>query len=186
MFQAGYLTIKKQIIDKRKRIKYVLDYPNYEVKTSFYDYLLTLMVNVADKTLISDDLYDILEDVNLDQLENLIKRIFASIAYNNFTKNNLQNYEGFYASVLYAYFAALGIEMTAEDVTNQGRIDLTLKLNDKIYIFEFKINKEHPLKEVKEKRYFEKYLSEGDVYIIGIVFDKKQRNIGQFEWEKVS
>jgi hypothetical protein len=183
MFQSGYLTIKERIVDKRKKIAYQLDFPNYEVKISFYDYLLRLSVNVADKTPITNTLYDILEEAQMDQLEAILKRLFASIAYNNFTKNNLQNYEGFYASVLYAYFASLGLKIIAEDVTNQGRIDLTLIINDKIYIFEFKVIKENPLKQVKEKRYFDKY--SGEIYIIGIVFDAKQRNISQFEWEKI-
>jgi len=102
MFQSGYLTIKEAYTDKRKRIQYLLDFPNYEVKLSFYDYLLNFSVNVADKVPVTDDLYNALEKADLNQLELIINRLFASIAYNNFTKNNIENYEGFYASVLYA------------------------------------------------------------------------------------
>jgi hypothetical protein len=45
--------------------------------------------------------------------------------------------------------------------TNKGRIDLTIKLGDKIYILEFKTEKsgKKPLEQIKEKGYHEKYTS---------------------------
>ncbi len=43
----------------------------------------------------------------------------------------------YYASVVYVYLASLGVKIAAEDVTNRGRIDLTLFVEDKIYIIEF-------------------------------------------------
>ncbi len=205
MFQAGYLTIDK-VIQKRNKIKYKLVFPNIEVKLSFFDYLLNKFAANTKKISIADDLYDIFESGNLNELENIIKRLFASIAYNNFTNNDIEKYEGFYASVLYAYFASLGVDIIAEDVTNYGRIDLTIIFNNRTYIFEFKTTKDDPLKQIKEKRYFEKYtsttlsnqslvesefkpevpaLSEVEVYIIGIVFDPKERNVSDFEWEKI-
>jgi len=42
-------------------------------------------------------LIDILEISDLEKLETTLKSLFASIAYNNFTNNHIQNYEGFYA-----------------------------------------------------------------------------------------
>ncbi|NQY22033.1 MAG: ATP-binding protein [Campylobacteraceae bacterium] len=184
MFQSGYLTIK-EVIKKRDRVFYLLDFPNKEVKLSFYDYILEKLTN-NEKFIISDSLYDILEDSSLDNLENTIKKLFSSIAYNNFTNNDIQNYEGFYASVLYTYFATLGLELIAEDVTNKGRIDLTIKFDNKVYIFEFKINSNDVLSQIKEKKYYEKYLSaDSEVYIIGICFDTKKRNLTSFEYEKI-
>ena len=184
MFQSGYLTIK-EVRKKRDRVFYLLDFPNKEVKLSFYDYILEKLTN-NEKFIISDSLYDILEDSSLDNLENTIKKLFSSIAYNNFTNNDIQNYEGFYASVLYTYFATLGLELIAEDVTNKGRIDLTIKFDNKVYIFEFKINSNDVLSQIKEKKYYEKYLSaDSEVYIIGICFDTKKRNLTSFEYEKI-
>ncbi|NQY52860.1 MAG: AAA family ATPase, partial [Campylobacteraceae bacterium] len=184
MFQSGYLTIK-EVRKKRDRVFYLLDFPNKEVKLSFYDYILEKLTN-NEKFIISDSLYDILEDSSLDNLENTIKKLFSSIAYNNFTNNDIQNYEGFYASVLYTYFATLGLELIAEDVTNKGRIDLTIKFDNKVYIFEFKINSNDALSQIKEKKYYEKYLSaDSEVYIIGICFDTKKRNLTSFEYEKI-
>jgi len=124
------------------------------------------------------NLLQILKTGAIENLEEAIRKLFSSIAYNNFTRNDIQNYEGFYASVLYSYFAALGLEIIAEDVSNKGRIDLTLKYEEKVYLFEFKVIDEDPLKQIEEKKYYEKY--SGDIFLIGIVFDKAERNIKKF------
>ena len=60
--------------------------------------------------------------------------LFSSIANDNFRNNNIEHFEGYYASVIYSYFAGCGVELIAEDVTNRGRIDLTLTIKDDIYI----------------------------------------------------
>ena len=188
MFQSGYLTIK-EMIKKRNRVKYKLEFPNMEVKISFFDYLLNTIVNPIEKNRVADKIYDILEDKNLNDLESVLKRLFASIAYQNFTNNYIENYEGFYASVIYAYFASLGVELIAEDVTNRGRMDLTMKLDNSVFIFEFKVidnknRKNNALNQIKEKKYYEKY-SDNEVFMIGIEFNKESRNIDCFEWEKL-
>ncbi|NPA11475.1 MAG: hypothetical protein GXO62_04460, partial [Epsilonproteobacteria bacterium] len=42
------------------------------------------------------------------------------------------------------------------------------------------------LEQIKEKRYYEKYMSEGkEIYLIGICFDKSKKNIAKFEWERL-
>lgn len=187
MFQAGYLTIKEQI-QRRRRIEYVLSYPNLETKMSFNNYLLNHFIKMPIRQYeLQNSLIDLLEVANLKDLEQTLKSLFASIAYNNFTNNNIENYEGFYASVIYAYFTGAGFdEVLAEDVTNDGRIDLTVFIDDIIYIFEFKVNKKGALEQIKQKDYFQKYLSSNkDIYIIGVEFDSKSRNVVKYEWERV-
>jgi hypothetical protein len=81
---------------------------------------------------------------------------------------------------------SLGFDIEGEDVANQGRIDLAVKLPDVIYLFEFKVIDEEPLRQMKEKGYYQKYLSSGrDIYLVGIVFDREKRNIKNFIWEKM-
>ncbi|WP_456238409.1 PD-(D/E)XK nuclease domain-containing protein [Pelodictyon phaeoclathratiforme] len=120
---------------------------------------------------------------DVERFEPVIKRLFASIAYNNVTNNDIERYEGFYASVLYACFASIGVEIIAEDVSNKGRIDLTLKAVGRTFFFEFKVTDGEPLEQIREMKYYEKY--EGERYLIGIVFDPKQRNVSKFEWERI-
>ena len=119
-------------------------------------------------------------------LESILKSLFASIAYNNFTGVRLYEYEGYYVSVFYSYLKALGIEVLGEDVTNKGRIDLTIILADVIYVVEFKVDETDALSQIKEKGYDEKYLDRGkSLYIVGISFDTKERNISNLEFEKI-
>ncbi|MBF0265243.1 MAG: PD-(D/E)XK nuclease domain-containing protein, partial [Gammaproteobacteria bacterium] len=94
---------------------------------------------------------------------------------------------GHYASVIFTYFMSLGFPCIAEDTTNKGRIDLTIKLPKRTVIIEFKVDsKESPLAQVKQKQYFQKYQHEQkDIFIVGICFDSNEKNISDFEWEKV-
>ena len=193
LFQTGYLTIKKQ---KRvgPRLKYELKYPNIEVQYSLNDYILDYLISdPVGKSKHQDALYYSLEAGDPERLHSAMKLLFAAIPYNNFSKSRIHEYEGYYASVIYSYFAALGIELIAEDVTNKGRIDLTLKLDDKVYIIEFKVAEDSddkekglPLQQIKKKGYSEKYTDkQKSVYLIGITFSKKERNVSFFEWELV-
>ncbi|WP_369694902.1 PD-(D/E)XK nuclease domain-containing protein [Methanospirillum hungatei] len=111
-----------------------------------------------------------------------------SIPHENYRNNLISRFEGYYASVVYAYLASLGYEIIPEDTTNKGRIDLTVKTRSYIWIFEFKVkgidhsgNKD-PLKQIKERGYAEKYAADSRPVIeIGIVFDPKTRNIEAWE-----
>ena len=77
MFQAGYLTIKEEI-HKRDKYLYTLDFPNKEVRMSFYDFILDKLADNKKET-ISDTLYDVLEDSNLNNLENIIKDFLVQL-----------------------------------------------------------------------------------------------------------
>ena len=133
--------------------------------------------------LIRHELLNLINAGDVESLELVIRRLFSSIAYNNFTNNSIESYEGFYASLLYAYFASVGVDIIAEDVSNKGRIDLTLKVEGKTLLFEFKVTDKEPLEQIKKMKYYEKY--SGERYLIGIVFDPKARNVSKFEWEKI-
>ena len=50
----------------------------------------------------------------------------------------MAQYEG-YASIFYSHFAFPGLDIRLEDVTNHGRIDMTVLFNGRVFIFEFKV-----------------------------------------------
>jgi len=186
LYQAGYLTIDKVGLTIFDTLEYKLKIPNKEVKISLYDYIIHYFLDANALIEKKTNLYKSLLESDFEDLEDALKSLFASIPYNNYTKNNLQTYEGFYASVIYVYFQSLGINIIGEDVTNKGRIDLTVKIEDKIYIVEFKVGDENALQQIKDKKYHEKYLNENkEIYLVGINFDEKQRNISLVEWEKI-
>ncbi|PIF03907.1 MAG: hypothetical protein CSA86_03830 [Arcobacter sp.] len=58
-------------------------------------------------------------------------------------------------------------------------------MNNNRYIIEFKVDDTNALEQIKENRYYEKFLDEGsDIYLVGIGFSKKEKNISFFEWER--
>jgi hypothetical protein len=122
----------------------------------------------------------------LEKLELNLKALYASIPYNLFVNNKMYEYEGYYVALFYTYMKALGFEVIGEDVTNKGRIDLTVKLDTAIYVIEFKVDGQSAIEQIKEKKYHEKYLDTNlPIYIVGIEFDTQERNISAFEWEKI-
>ena len=188
LFQSGYLTIDEFIEEELgfvSNYKYKLKLPNIEVKTSFNTFILEHLYKYQDNDInIKANIYKSLINANLEEFEKSLKSIFASIPYNNYTNNKIYKSEGFYASIIYVYLQSLGLDIIGEDVTNRGRIDLTIKLNDKIYILEFKVGEGEALQQIKEKKYHEKYLNENkDIYLVGINFDENIKNISKFEWE---
>lgn len=85
-------------------------------------------------------IYQAFQEKNPNALKTIFQALFSSIPHDWYRKNKLSKYEGYYASVFYCYFTALGLSVTPEDTTNHGRIDMTVQLDDNtVYIFEFKV-----------------------------------------------
>ncbi len=190
LFQSGYLTIKntKKI---GARTVYILTYPNLEVRMSLNSTLLEYLFYEYQPTEYTINIAEALENGEFDKVEQNLYSFFASIPSEWYRKNDIQNYEGFYASVIYALFTGSGLTTITEDATNRGRIDLTVIAQDKVYIIEFKVIEEteegKALEQIKEKRYYEKYQDKyKEVYLVGIEFSKEKRNIINFEVERIT
>ncbi len=67
-------------------------------------------------------------------------------------------------------------------------------MDTKILVLEFKILENSKpgsaISQIKDKKYYEKYLNYHtkslDIFLIGIEFSKDDRNITNFEWERLS
>ncbi len=76
-------------------------------------------------------------------------------------------------------------------MTNKGRIDLTIKLPNRIIIMEFKVDsEEQALAQIKAKKYYEKYLQEAkvnqqEIIIVGLCFSSEDKNITEFDWQAI-
>ncbi len=186
LFQSGYLTIDKTEVTEFEETIYYLKPPNKEVQISFNDILIDFLTKDDEYEIRKDDIYLSLEKTDMESFKETLISLYASIPYNTYVKNNISSYEGYYASVFYVYIASLGVKIIAEDVTNRGRIDFTVFIKDKIYIFEFKVTNEDPLSQIKKKRYYEKYLNENkEIILVGIKFDEEEKNIKELVWERV-
>jgi len=156
------LTIKR-VLKEDEITEYELTIPNKEVKISLSKYIINKYLNDDYPDEKIKPIRKALKKADLEALKNTFISVFASIPYTE--SEHIKKYEGFYASIAYVYLQALGIDIIGEDVTNKGRIDLTLFIEDKIYIIEFKVianDKEQgtALKQIKEKKYHEKYIKE--------------------------
>jgi hypothetical protein len=183
LFQAGYLTIDK-VVDDGFDIEYTLKVPNFEVQISLNRLIVDYLTKDINLTRYKN-IRNTLIRANLKEFKDILISLFASIANDNYRNNNINYFEGYYASVMYAYLAGSGLEIIAEDVTNRGKIDLTIKIKDNIYILEFKVGSQDALNQIKEKNYHQKYInSSKNVYLIGINFSEEEKNISTFRWEK--
>ena len=90
--------------------------------------------------------------------------------------------------MFYSCFAALGLNTTVEDSSAQGRLDMVLRFNGNVYLFEFKVvesaSEGAALQQLKERRYADKYLSLGQpIHLVGVEFSKESRNLVAMEVE---
>ena len=185
LWQTGYLTFTgSRTIGAR--IEYTLGYPNLEVKSALNDALVKAMIgNPGRASELESRLYDRLYANDFTGLKTHFESLYASIPNDWYRNNPIAQYEGYYASVFYSHMAALGLDIILEDVTHQGRIDMTVRFNEQIYLFEFKVVELAPegkaLQQLKDKRYADKYRSLNQpIHPIGVEFSKDERSVVGF------
>ncbi len=191
LFQAGYLTIQ-QAVSRRGRCRYQLRIPNFEVRMALSDQFIDVYTDsVNERSSLQDSLYEVLEKADLTGLVHTVKRLFAAIPWRNFIHSQLPDYEGYYASVLYAFFASLDATIIPEDISNRGQADMTVILGQQVYVMEFKVidgetlDANPALAQLEQRRYADKY--RGDpaktVYEVGWIFSRSLRGLVRADWQ---
>jgi hypothetical protein len=140
---------------------------------------------------VEDNIRESLREGDVNRFRDILFSMYASIPYNNYVNNSIMKVEGYWSSIAYAYLSGSGFRVISEDVSNRGRVDITIIVGDKAYVIEFKVVVKEgvgneALRQIKERRYYEKYMSRYDTFIIGIVFSEKERNIVRFDWERIN
>ena len=191
MFQAGYLTVGSvRNLPGMQQIR--LKFPNQEVRSSLNGALLQRFSHdPARHGVLAPRLYDLLLANDFAGMQQLFTAFFASIPHQWYTNNPIAQYEGYYASVFYSYFAALGLDITCEDSSNAGRLDMAVKLGGHVYLFEFKVVELAPegsaLQQIIDKGYTDKYQGSGlDIHLIGVEFSKASRSVVALNVETLS
>ena len=188
LFQTGYLTVTGEE-DLAGRTLYRLGYPNREVRQGLNAHLLGGLVrNPARQQANSVRLARLLETHDCAGLKELFHAFFASIPYEWYTKNDIARYEGYYASVFYSYFAALGYDVTVKESSNQGRLDMAVRAGGHVYLFEFKVRElagpGAALAQLRDRDYAAKYRAGNEpVHLVGVEFSKDTRNVTAFDVE---
>ncbi|EIM65079.1 Protein of unknown function (DUF1703) [Desulfobacter postgatei 2ac9] len=190
LFQSGYLTVKSvETLAPGQRI-FTLDYPNQEVRVSLNMHLLDYFTSGGAVTgSLRLKMSKALKLREMDKIQVLIQSLFSSIPWEWYSAGDLDRYEGYYASVLYAFLASLGLDLHPEESSSHGRADLVLKTDQTVYVMEFKVveilgDGKKAIDQIREKRYHDAYVQAGkDVILVGIDFSRKERNIVGFAFE---
>jgi len=178
LFQAGYLTIHD--FDEKTR-KYLLGFPNVEVRDSFYKYLVVALTqsSVTDVERALDDFNQALAKNDIELFCTTLTSLLASIPYQLHVAQ-----EAYYHSLLHFLTTLLGIESDSEVSSSRGRIDLVIKTKKRIFIFEFKF-KSTPAKalaQIVKNKYYEKYLRfKKPITLVGLAFNVKRKMLA-LDW----
>ena len=84
--------------------------------------------------------------------------------------------------MFYSYFAALGLDITVEDSSSHGRLDMAVRAGGHVYLFEFKVAELSPpgsaMAQLRARRYADKYRDRGEpIHLVGVEFSRATRNV---------
>ncbi len=190
LFQTGYLTIL-ETLGVGGRLRYRLGYPNREVRESLNMALRNRVLEASvERVQQADRLGEALKSGDLAGVEGQLRTLLAGIPHQWHGRNPMGSYEGWYASVLYAHFNALGADVRAEESGSRGRTDMVVRLNRRVWVFEFKIRERAEpgaaLRQLQERGYADRYRGLGEpIHLVGVEFSAETRNVMQFESQTI-
>lgn len=178
-YQTGYLTIKSYNLQQGR---YVLGYPNKEVRDAFFEYLLPNYAKstVTDSRSFLLDFNDALEEGNPQQAMEILKSFTATFDYDMIPAPEMERH---FQTVMYLISRLIlpyRTDVEVEEHTSDGRIDMVIKTSEYVYIIEIKrdSSQEYALKQIKDKDYSLPYRSDPrKVFLIGVNFSTTKRRI---------
>ena len=185
IYQSGYLTIKDYDM---RRNRFLLDFPNNEVKDGFLTALATSYLRPKKRVEgWVDDVVDALEAGRPDTLCTLFTSFLSSIPYTMRRKEDEPERERYFQYTFYLILRMLSVyTVYIEKQQSQGRVDCVLETPQYVYIFEFKLDgtADEALQQIEEKGYAREYEADSRrLYRIGASFSSDTGTIG--EWKTV-
>ena len=180
LYQSGYITIKEY---NRASKLYTLDIPNTEIRVGLMDSLLPNYVHeycVEGGTTIGYMYLALLKE-DLDEMFSLLQAYLLTVPY-----CDNANSEGHYQQLLYVIFSLFGRYVEVEVHTPTGRVDIVMKTDKALYLFELKLNMsaQAAMKQIDLKDYASKFALSGlPIVKVGINFDPERRTIGDWKVE---
>ena len=169
LFQSGYLTLKDYNPFSRE---WTLGFPNEEVYRGFayclYQYYCDTYVGSQNHFSTAYRSLDNKEST-IDDFLRYMQQFFAAMPYDIMRKN-----EKHYQSILYTLLVSINADVSAEGRTATGRMDITMRMKDAIYILELKYDKssDAALDQIKRKKYAVAFAQDPrPVYAIGMNFN---------------
>lgn len=177
IYQSGYLTIKGY--DKEFGL-YKLGYPNKEVEEGFLKFLIPYYTQV-DNTRSGFEISQFILSLRRMDIDGFMRRLQAFLSACPYELQPDQ--ERHFQSVMYILTTLCGFYAEVEEHTSKGRMDMTIKTDKYIYIFEFKFNSSASiaLKQISDMGYADKFKNDKRVIIcIGVNYSSEDRNIDQW------
>ena len=180
LYQTGYLTISG-FRQRGAQRTYSLDFPNMEVRNSFNTSLARGYVDIEENHLgsLQSKCIDSLYDDRLDVFFETLKIFFANIPYDISPRAPEETYQAVFCAILYF----IGVGVTPEVRTNEGRIDAIMETPEHVYVMEFKRDKTaaEAMAQIKGMKYYEKFVGTGKkITLVGVNFDSEKRTIGEY------
>ena len=185
IYQSGYLTVKGY---NERRRKYLLDFPNEEVRSGFVSLLASDYFN-SDKTPSSwiDDILDALEDGDVEDFLRKMTSLLSSVTYRFQRKQDAFECERYFQYTFYLIMQMIGHYNTlVEKETSEGRIDCVVECPDYVYVMEFKMDgsAQSALEQIRERGYTKPYLTDKrKVFSIGVNFSSEKGTIEEYVFE---
>ena len=175
-YYTGYLTIKSY---NMKRQSFVLGYPNTEVRTGFFKYLVETVKkwDTGRTDNFVESLRDFIDDDDIEGFLQELQSFLAGIPYMNDTDKEPQ-----WQKDILIIARLVGANVDVERRTSYGRMDMVLDGPKAIYIIEFKYGAtpEEALAQINEKEYalpFQNSINKKPIVKVGVNISKKTRNI---------
>ena len=178
LYQSGYVTIKD--FNRATRL-YTLDIPNNEIRVGLMESLLPNYVErraEAGNTTIAKMYLALLND-NLDEMFRLLQSYLLTVPY-----CDNANSEGHYQQLLYVIFSLFGRYVEVEVHTPTGRVDIVMKTDKALYLFELKLNMSAraAIKQIDLKDYSSKFALSGlPIVKVGINFNPESRTLDDWK-----
>lgn len=181
LFQSGYLTLKDYNPFENK---FVVGFPNGEVREGFAKSLYKYYMEdyVGSQSALNNAYQDLrFKRTTIEQFIEAVRRWYAGIPYSITDKN--QN-EQLYQSLIYAALMGCAADVSAEEQTSDGRMDIVLKVSDAIYIFELKYGKtaEEAVEQILRKDYAVRFTADArPVWAVGLNISEDRRTIDGYK-----
>jgi hypothetical protein len=181
LYQSGYLTITGY---DRELDKYLLDFPNEEVKYGFLEALIPQYLPGERNDFFIGDFVEDLRNGDAERFMTRMRAFFSSIPYELNDKT-----ERHYQAIFYVAFTLMGQFVAAEVRSAAGRADAVVTTKDTVYVFEFKLagsgTVEEALRQIDDKGYLIPWTAGGKRLVkVGAVFDPATRTLG--EWSVIN
>ena len=182
LFQTGYLTVKSF---DRLTEDMVLDYPNKEVRESMYSFMIEGLArneSRGDASMTNKALLKAFQAADLDRVKEILNALLSDLPSEAFDKKS----EGLYHGLIHFVFQLLGMYIKSEVHSSKGRADSIVETATHVFIFEFKFNRSaiEAMKQIKNKKYADKYRANGKIiYGIGVNFVSKDKVIKGWKTE---